>query len=213
MPGIDQHRPQVGVEVRVDGDVIAETVEVAKALGWSRPVKVQWTRDNDMRGGRYRPAYVHAMKAGLDGNGNLIAWTNHIVGQSILSGTPFEGMMVKNGIDFTSVEGAANIPYAIPNLRVELTTTDAGVPVLWWRSVGSTHTAYAVEAFLDELAEAASDAVLGTSIASHVLDPPSLRRTAAVMGKRGDVLEADDHQTGGTESAHGGLAPRAGTLD
>jgi isoquinoline 1-oxidoreductase beta subunit len=62
---------------------------------------------------------------------------------------------VKNGIDATSVEGAATIPYAIPNLRVELTTTDVGIPVLWWRSVGSTHTAYAVEAFLDEVAEAA----------------------------------------------------------
>ena len=138
-----------------DADVIAEAVEVAKALNWSRPVKVQWTRDNDMRGGRYRPAYVHAMKAGLDGQGNLIAWQNHIVGQSIMTGTLFEGMMVKNGIDFTSVEGAANLPYAIPNLGVGLTTMTTGVPVLWWRAVGSTHTAYAVEAFLDEVAEAA----------------------------------------------------------
>jgi isoquinoline 1-oxidoreductase beta subunit len=138
-----------------DADVIAEAVEVAKALGWSRPVKVQWTRDNDMRGGRYRPAYVHAMKAGLDKDGNLISWQNHIVGQSIMGGTPFEGMAVRNGIDFTSVEGAANLPYAIPNLNVGLTTMKTGVPVLWWRAVGSTHTAYAVESFLDEVAEAA----------------------------------------------------------
>jgi isoquinoline 1-oxidoreductase beta subunit len=139
----------------VDADVIAEAVEVAKALNWSRPVKVQWTRDNDMRGGRYRPAYVHSVKAGLDGDGNLIAWSNHIVGQSILTGTPFEGMAVRNDIDLTSVEGAANIPYAIPNLTVGLSTMKTGVPVLWWRSVGSTHTAYVVEAFLDEVAEAA----------------------------------------------------------
>ncbi len=138
-----------------DADVIAEAVETAKALNWSRPVKVQWTRDNDMRGGRYRPAYVHVMKAGLDKDGNLVAWQNHIVGQSITGGTPFEGMTVKNGIDFTSVEGAANIPYAIPNLSVGLTTMTTGIPVLWWRAVGSTHTAYAVEAFLDEVAEAA----------------------------------------------------------
>ncbi len=137
-----------------DADVVAESVEVAKALNWSRPVKVQWTRDNDMKGGRYRPAYVHAMKAGLDKDGNVIAWQNHIVGQSIMSGTLFEGMAVKNGIDFTSVEGAANLPYAIPNLSVGLSTMQAGVPVLWWRAVGSTHTAYAVEAFLDEVAEA-----------------------------------------------------------
>jgi len=108
-----------------------------------------------MRGGRYRPMYVHALKAGLDAEGRLIAWQNRIVGQSINAGTAFAQMVVKNGIDATSVEGAATIPYAIPNLRVELTTTDVGIPVLWWRSVGSTHTAYAVEAFLDEVAEAA----------------------------------------------------------
>ena len=138
-----------------DADVIAEAVEVARALNWSRPVKVQWTRDNDMRGGRYRPAYVHALKAGLDKDGNLIAWQSHIVGQSIMGGTAFESMAVQNGIDLTSVEGAANMPYAIPNLNVGLSTMKTGVPVLWWRAVGSTHTAYAVETFLDEVAEAA----------------------------------------------------------
>ena len=137
-----------------DADVIVEAVSVAKALGWRAPVKVQWTREDDMRGGRYRPMYVHALKAGLDADGRLIAWRNRIVGQSIVANTPFQGE-VKNGIDGTSVEGAATIPYAIPNLRVELATTEVGVPVLWWRSVGSTHTAYAVEAFLDEVAEAA----------------------------------------------------------
>ena len=137
-----------------DADVIVEAVSVAKALGWRAPVKVQWTREDDMRGGRYRPMYVHALKAGLDADGRLIAWRNRIVGQSIVANTPFQGQ-VKNGIDGTSVEGAATIPYAIPNLRVELATTEVGVPVLWWRAVGSTHTAYAVEAFLDEVAEAA----------------------------------------------------------
>lgn len=138
-----------------DADVIVEAVAVAKALGWRAPVKVQWTREDDMRGGRYRPMYVHALKAGLDAEGRLVAWKNHIVGQSIVADTPFAQGLVKNGIDVTSVEGAATIPYAIPNLRVELTTTEVGVPVLWWRAVGSTHTAYAVEAFMDELAEAA----------------------------------------------------------
>jgi isoquinoline 1-oxidoreductase beta subunit len=137
-----------------DSDVIVETVSVAKALGWRAPVKVQWTREDDMKAGRYRPMYIHTLKAGLDADGNLVAWHNHIIGQSIAKGSPFEGM-IQNGIDPTSVEGAANIPYAIPNLRVDLTTTDVGIPVLWWRAVGSTHTAYAVEAFLDEVAEAA----------------------------------------------------------
>jgi isoquinoline 1-oxidoreductase subunit beta len=137
-----------------DGDVIAEAVAIGAATGWKYPVKVQWTRDNDMKGGRYRPAYVHSIKAGLDKDGRLVAWASHIVGQSIMAGSPFEAMMT-NGIDVTSVEGAANIPYAIPNMKVELSTMKTGVPVLWWRAVGSTHTAYAVESFIDELAEAA----------------------------------------------------------
>jgi isoquinoline 1-oxidoreductase subunit beta len=138
-----------------DADIIVEAVSVARAIDWRAPVKLQWTREDDMRGGRYRPMYLHALKAGLDKDGNLIAWQNRIVGQSILGGTPFEGMLVKNGIDLTSVEGSVKLPYAIPNRRVELTTTKVGVPVLWWRAVGSTHTAFAVEAFIDELAQAA----------------------------------------------------------
>jgi isoquinoline 1-oxidoreductase beta subunit len=135
-----------------DADVIVEAVAAAKAMGVGRPVKVQWTRENDMKGGRYRPAYAHRIKAGLDEDGDIVAWEHHIVGQSIMAGGPMEAM-VQEGVDPTSVEGAAVLPYALPNRTVGLTTTDVGVPVLWWRSVGSTHTAYAVETFLDELAE------------------------------------------------------------
>ncbi|MEP2545079.1 MAG: xanthine dehydrogenase family protein molybdopterin-binding subunit [Alphaproteobacteria bacterium] len=137
-----------------DGDIVAEAVMVAKAIGYKAPVKVQWTRENDMRGGRYRPAYVHRLKAGIDAAGKLVAWDHHIVGQSIVAGTPFQGL-IQNGIDQTSVEGASNLPYAVPNLRVGLTTTEVGVPPLWWRAVGSTHTAYATEVFLDQVAAAA----------------------------------------------------------
>jgi isoquinoline 1-oxidoreductase beta subunit len=138
----------------VDGDIVAEAVAVSRAIG-GRPVRVQWTREDDMRAGRYRPAYVHYLRAGLDKDGNVVAWRNHIVGQSIVAGTPFAQGLIKNGVDLTSVEGANKLPYAFPNMKVELTTTEVGVPVLWWRAVGSTHTAYAVEAFIDELAEAA----------------------------------------------------------
>jgi isoquinoline 1-oxidoreductase beta subunit len=99
--------------------------------------------------------YYHTMKAGLDAEGNPVAWQHRIVGQSILAGTPFESMLVENSVDQTSVEGASNLPYAVPNLLVDLVTTDAKVPVLWWRSVGSTHTAYSTEVFIDELAQAA----------------------------------------------------------
>jgi isoquinoline 1-oxidoreductase beta subunit len=145
-----------GRRANVWSDYVVEAVSIAKALGANgTPVKLQWTREDDIRGGLYRPAYVHKLEAGLDANGRLTGWQHRIVGQSIMEGTPFAKMMVKNGVDGTSVEGAANLPYAIPNLAVELTTTQSPVPVLWWRVVGSSHTAYAVEAFIDEVAHAA----------------------------------------------------------
>jgi isoquinoline 1-oxidoreductase beta subunit len=137
-----------------DGDVIAEAVSTAKAIGWKAPVKVVWTREDDMTGGRYRPMYFHKMQAGLDAAGKLVAWQHRIVGQSIMSDGPFAAF-VQNGIDPTSVEGAATLPYAVPNIHVDLVTTKVGVPVLWWRSVGSTHTAYSTEVLIDELAQAA----------------------------------------------------------
>jgi isoquinoline 1-oxidoreductase subunit beta len=136
-------------------DYIVEAVSIAKALGADgTPVKLQWTREDDIHGGLYRPMYFHKLEAGLSADGQLTGWRHVIVGQSIVAGTPFEGM-VKDGIDSTSVEGAANIAYAIPNINVELSTTQTGVPVLWWRVVGNSHTAFAVEAFIDEVAHAA----------------------------------------------------------
>jgi len=134
-------------------DFIVETVEVAKTLPAGTPVKLIWTREDDIKGGRYRPMYVHSMTAGLDANGALSAWSHRIVGQSIMKGTAFQGQ--PGSIDATSVEGASNLPYNVPNIDVELHTTDVGVPVLWWRSVGSTHNAYATEVFIDIVARAA----------------------------------------------------------
>jgi isoquinoline 1-oxidoreductase beta subunit len=136
-------------------DYVLEAAAIAKAYGAKAPVKLVWTREDDTKGGFYRPMYYHALKAGLDGGGKLVAWQLRIVGQSILTGTAFEKMLVKNGVDETSVEGASTLPYDIPNLRVEVHSPKIGVPVLWWRSVGSTHTAFSTECFLDELARAA----------------------------------------------------------
>ncbi len=140
-------------------DYVLEAVSLAKAINGpnreNRPVKLLWTREDDMQGGFYRPAYLHKLSAALDARGEAVAWRHRIVGQSILAGTLFEPMMVKDGVDGTSVEGASNLPYSIPNKLVDLHTTRLGVPVLWWRSVGSTHTAFATEVFLDELAAAA----------------------------------------------------------
>jgi isoquinoline 1-oxidoreductase subunit beta len=161
-----------GRRANPQSDYVLEAVQIAKAIGGRAPVKLVWTREDDMRAGYYRPAYVHALKAGLDAQGNIVAWQHRIVGQSILAGTAFEGMMVKDGIDATSVEGAANLPYLIPNLGVELHSTKTGVPVQWWRSVGSTHTAFSTETFLDELALAAGK------------DPLQLRRALLAKSPR-----------------------------
>ncbi len=135
-------------------DFVAEAVHVAKAAGM--PVKVIWTREDDMRGGYYRPMWAHNVAVGLGPDGMPVAWRQQIVGQSILEGTPF-AMMIKDGIDETSVEGVADSPYikATPHHFVGLHSPKSAVPVLWWRSVGHTHTAYVMETMVDALAAAA----------------------------------------------------------
>ena len=139
-----------------DSDYVLEAAQIVKASGSKAPVKLVWLREDDMRAGYYRPLFHHALEAALDSSGNITGWRHRLVGQSILIGSPFEKMLVKDGVDAVSVEGAATLPYAIPNLTVDLhTPTDITVPVLWWRSVGSSHTAYSTETFIDELAVAA----------------------------------------------------------
>lgn len=144
-----------GRRANKDSDYVLEAAHIVKAIGGRAPVKLVWLREDDMRAGYYRPLFHHRLWAGLDAQGKLVGWRHRLVGQSILAGSPF-AMMVKDGIDAVSVEGASNLPYAIPNLAVELhTPTNITVPVLWWRSVGSTHTAFSTECFMDELAQAA----------------------------------------------------------
>jgi isoquinoline 1-oxidoreductase beta subunit len=138
-------------------DFVVEAVNIAKAYkaaGHSGPVKMIWSREDDIKGGYYRPSHVHRADIGLDGQGNIVAWNHVIVGQSIAAGTPFEGFMVKNGVDATMVEGMGE-PYDVP-LNLSAHTAKANVPVLWWRSVGSTHTAFVMETLIDEAAHAAS---------------------------------------------------------
>src|SRR5579862_408186 len=145
-----------GRRANPQSDYLVEAASIAKAIGKpGTPVKLVWTREDDMRAGYFRPAYQHVLRAGLDAQGNVTGWQHRLIGQSILDGSPFEAM-VKNGVDPTSVEGATTIPYAIADLQVDLHSALIGVPVQWWRSVGSTHTAYSVETFIDELAVAAS---------------------------------------------------------
>jgi len=133
-------------------DFVREAVHVAKVA--KAPVKVVWTREDDLQGGWYRPMWHDRFVAGLDANGEPVAWTHTIVGQSIMQGTLFEAFGIKDGVDSTSVEGAADLLYGIPNLQVDLHSPKIGVPVQWWRSVGHSHTGFSVEAFLDEVAHA-----------------------------------------------------------
>ena len=145
-------------------DYMVEAATIAKAIGGKAPVKLVWTREDDMHGGFYRPMYYHTLEAGIDADGKLLAWQHRLVGQSILKGTDFEEF-ISDGIDYTSVEGAKELPYSVPNIQVELHTPEnIQVPIQWWRSVGYSHTAYATEAFIDEIASAAGK------------DPVELRR-------------------------------------
>jgi isoquinoline 1-oxidoreductase beta subunit len=136
-------------------DFVAEAVEVAKAAGG--PVKTVWSREDDIRGGYYRSAFLHQARIGLDANGMPMAWKHSMVGQSIMDGTAFAATMVKDGVDKTSVEGVADSPYleGMANHQVELHSPRTGITVLWLRSVGHTHTAFVMESLIDELAEAA----------------------------------------------------------
>lgn len=136
-------------------DFVSEAVIVAKAAGV--PVKVVWTREDDMRGGYYRPAYVHRVHVGIDKAGMPEAWHHVVVGQSILVGTPFEKFAIHNGVDATSVEGIADSAYLedTKSKHVSLHSPKTPITVLWWRSVGHTHTAFAMESMIDELAHAA----------------------------------------------------------
>jgi isoquinoline 1-oxidoreductase beta subunit len=135
-------------------DWVREAVHVAKAAG--APVKTVWTREDDMRGGYYRPMVLHRVRAAIGSDGLPAAWDHTVVSQSVNAGTPFESE-IKNGIDPASVEGAADSPYlkAIANHRVQLHDYQAPIPVLWWRSVGHSHTAFVMESMVDELARAA----------------------------------------------------------
>ena len=136
-----------------DSHFVQEAVQVSKAA--KKPVKVIWTREDDIRGGYYRPTAYHSISAGLGTDGKPVAWQHRVVCQSFMVGTPFESFAVKNGVDSIAVEGAADLPYDIPNLQVEWKQAPGGVPTLWWRSVGHSHNAFVVESFIDELAHAA----------------------------------------------------------
>ena len=166
-------------------DFVVEAVLVAKAAGV--PVKTVWTREDDIRGGYYRPAYVHRVRAGVGADGKPVAWEHTVVGQSIIAGTFLEPMMVHDGVDGSSVEGIADSPYlaATAARRVSLHSPRTAVTVLWWRSVGNTHTAFALECMIDELAHAANADPLAYRLAlldKHPRNAAALKLAAAKAG-------------------------------
>ncbi len=137
------------------GEWVREAAAVAKGLadrGQRAPVKVVWSREDDMKAGYYRPMTVHRAEIGYDDSGRILAWEHRIVSQSIVAGTPFEGFMVQKGVDVTTTEGMRE-PYELP-MNLSVHHPKVNVPVLWWRSVGSTHTAYVMETLIDEIAVA-----------------------------------------------------------
>jgi isoquinoline 1-oxidoreductase beta subunit len=142
-----------GRKLNPHSDYVLEAVHVSKAVG--APVQVVWRREDDMKGGYYRPRTIVTAKVGLDAAGKLVSWENHVVNRSVVMGTAFQGMFFLDGVDTLQVEGLADLPYAVPNLRVDYHLAPDGVPVLWWRSVGHSYTGFVKETLIDEAASAA----------------------------------------------------------
>jgi isoquinoline 1-oxidoreductase subunit beta len=200
MPGIDAMtlarvaglKPeQVDIKVQMGGggfgrravptsEYLVEALNVAKALTAAKkaaPVKVIHSREDDVKAGYYRPLTVHRAEIGFDDKGNILGWENTIVSQSIVKGSPFEGFLIKEGVDGTTTEGMRD-GYDIP-INVSVHHPDINVPVLWWRSVGSTHTAFVMETLVDEIAEATKQDPVAYRM--KLLGTKSPRHTAALQ--------------------------------
>jgi len=160
-----------GRRATLSSDYVTECVHIAKKVGKGTPVKLVWTREDDMRAGHYRPLVHHAVRVTTDAEGYPATWRHRIVTQSIMKGAP--AGMSGGDFDATAVEGAHGSPYlkATPVVDAQVLTPDAGVPVLWWRSVGATHTAYVMEHTIDQLAKRAGK------------DPVEYRRALYVKAK------------------------------
>ena len=202
MPGIDAaaiakasglKSEQIEIHVQMAGggfgrravpssEYLVEAVNVAKALnasGTNLPVKVVRSREDDVKAGYYRPLVVHRAEIGYDKDGTVLAWNHRIVSQSIMRGTPFEAFMIKDGVDGTTTEGMRE-PYNLP-MRLSVHRTDVNVPVLWWRSVGSTHTAFVMETLIDEIATATHQDPVAYRIKLMGSDAKGARHRAALQ--------------------------------
>ena len=163
-------------------EYVVEAVNVAKAMnvaGKNVPVKVVRSREDDLKAGYYRPLVVHRAEIGYDKDGTVLAWRHQIVSQSIMRGTAFEAFMIKDGVDGTTTEGMRE-PYNLP-MRLSVHRTEVNVPVLWWRSVGSSHTAFVMETLIDEIATATNQDAVAYRIKLMGGDAKSARHRAALQ--------------------------------
>jgi isoquinoline 1-oxidoreductase beta subunit len=168
-----------GRRATLTSDVASISAKVAKTWqshGGKGPVKIIWTREDDMTSGYYRPMHIHRAELGFGPKGNLVAWDHTIVGQSITAGSPIAGAMIKDGADRLSTEGLAENTYGLP-MRLRVSHPQVPVPVLWWRSVGHSHTAFVSETIIDAIARQAKQ------------DPVSFRRKRF----RADEKQFDRH--------------------
>jgi len=166
-------------------DFTVAAVNVAVAIKGRAPVRLQYSREDDMGAGLYRPMMVHAVKVGLDGAGKVASWQHTVVGQSILADTPMAKMMVKDGVDPTSVEGVHPTSYDLPMMDGSLHSPSLPVRPLWWRSVGNTHTAYVMETMMDRLARAAGQDPLAFRLALLEKNERATRTLRLVAEKSG----------------------------
>jgi isoquinoline 1-oxidoreductase subunit beta len=180
-----------------DSDYISEVASIAKATGGRYPVRLIWTREDDITGGRYRPLNLHRITAGLTADGK-VAFRQRVVGQSIIAGTPLAGMMA-NGVDPLAVGGSAADQYELEDASVSWSQPQVGVPVLWWRSVENTHMAFSKEVIMDELAEAAKEDPIAFRLARLKTRP----RHAAVLQLVADKAGWDRPFAGGKGRGRG----------
>jgi isoquinoline 1-oxidoreductase beta subunit len=164
-------------------DYTREALHIAKKLGPNAPVKLMWSREDDMRAGNFRPLNFHRLQAGVDADGKVTAWQHKLVGQSIASQTVPQ--WIENGVDGMSVHGAHDWLYDIPNIRVETHSPELPIPVLWYRGVGATHTVYSVESFIDELAALAGREPLEFRL-SMLQDQPRMAAVARLAAEKSD---------------------------
>ncbi|WP_310621235.1 xanthine dehydrogenase family protein molybdopterin-binding subunit [Flexibacterium corallicola] len=195
-----------GRRANTDADYHVEAAMAFALSDKTKPVKLVWSREDDITGGYYRPAFAHKVRIGLDEQGKITAWDHRVAGQSIMKGTPFEAFTVKNGVDHASVEGVPDTPYTLPDFHVGLTDSAPSVKVLWWRSVGHSHTGYVMESMMDMAAQAAGRDPVAFRLDYLQGDKPEQKRLAGVLKlaaeKSGWDQPLDKNRTRGIAAHH-----------